>query len=130
MTTATTPTGLPNREADPNPDWRQGYGCSFWSARHGYRGDGAYGQYAIVLPEQDVALAITSEPSTCCPSSTVDHLLPAAGHAGRVGSRLPTPPLGPDGRAGVPAPSSSAPGPETGSWIRADDSHLPPAYAA
>jgi hypothetical protein len=33
-----------------------------WRCRHGaYRGDGAYGQYMIVLPEQDAVLAITSE---------------------------------------------------------------------
>lgn len=42
-------------------DWECGYGFSYWIARHGYRGDGAYGQYAIVLPEHDVVVAITSE---------------------------------------------------------------------
>ena len=42
-------------------DWACGYGYSFWGARHGYRGDGAFGQFAVVLPEQDVAVAITSE---------------------------------------------------------------------
>jgi CubicO group peptidase (beta-lactamase class C family) len=30
-----------------NPDWRQGYGFQFWMSRHGYRGDGAYGQYDL-----------------------------------------------------------------------------------
>ncbi|WP_328744476.1 beta-lactamase family protein [Streptomyces sp. NBC_00285] len=60
-------------------DWQQGYGFQFWMSRHGYRGDGAYGQFCVVLPEQDAVLAITSE--------TVDmqrvlelawvHLLPA-----------------------------------------------------
>jgi CubicO group peptidase (beta-lactamase class C family) len=43
------------------PDWGQGYGLQFWMSRHGYRGDGAYGQFCIVLPEQDAVLAITSE---------------------------------------------------------------------
>ena len=38
---------------EDNPDWRQGYGFQFWLARHGYRGDGAYGQFCVVLPEQD-----------------------------------------------------------------------------
>lgn len=42
-------------------DWAHGYGCSFWGASHGYRGDGAFGQFAVVLPEQDVVVAITSE---------------------------------------------------------------------
>lgn len=41
-------------------DWQQGYGYQFWRSRHGYRGDGAHGQYAIVLPEQDIAIAINS----------------------------------------------------------------------
>ncbi len=42
-------------------DWDQGYGYQFWRCRHGaYRGDGAFGQYCIVLPEQDAVIAITS----------------------------------------------------------------------
>ena len=44
----------------PN-DWAQGYGYQFWRCRHGaYRGDGAFGQYCIVMPEQDAVLAITA----------------------------------------------------------------------
>ena len=42
-------------------DWEQGYGYQFWMARHGYRGDGAFGQYCLVLPEQDAVVAITSQ---------------------------------------------------------------------
>ena len=46
---------------NPNPDWEQGYGYQFWRCRHNaFRGDGAFGQYCIVMPEQDVVLAITS----------------------------------------------------------------------
>ncbi len=44
----------------PASDWDQGYGFQFWQSRHGYRGDGAYGQYMLVLPEQDAVVAITS----------------------------------------------------------------------
>lgn len=45
----------------PTSDWDQGYGYQFWRARHrAYRGDGAFGQYCIVLPEQDAVVAITS----------------------------------------------------------------------
>ena len=45
----------------PESDWEQGYGYQFWRCRHeAYRGDGAFGQYCIVLPEQDAVLAITS----------------------------------------------------------------------
>lgn len=42
------------------PDWKVGYGYQFWKSRHGFRGDGASGQYAIVLPEQDIAIATTA----------------------------------------------------------------------
>lgn len=50
-----------DNSANIEPDWRQGYGFQFWMARHGYRGDGAYGQFCVVLPEHDVVLAITSQ---------------------------------------------------------------------
>ena len=44
-----------------NIDWQQGYGFQFWRCRHNaYRGDGAFGQYCIVMPDQDAVLAITS----------------------------------------------------------------------
>lgn len=43
-----------------NPDWQQGYGFQFWMARHGYRGDGAFGQFCLVLPEHDAVIAMTS----------------------------------------------------------------------
>jgi CubicO group peptidase (beta-lactamase class C family) len=47
--------------SSPTSDWDQGYGYQFWRARHNaYRGDGAYGQYCIVIPEQDAVVAITS----------------------------------------------------------------------
>jgi CubicO group peptidase (beta-lactamase class C family) len=45
---------------NPNSDWNQGYGFQFWRCRHNaYRGDGAFGQYCIVMPDQDAVLAIT-----------------------------------------------------------------------
>ena len=47
--------------SNPNSDWEQGYGFQFWRCRHGaYRGDGAFGQFCVVLPEQDAVIAITS----------------------------------------------------------------------
>jgi CubicO group peptidase (beta-lactamase class C family) len=47
--------------SNPASDWDQGYGYQFWRCRHGaYRGDGAFGQYCIVLPDQDAVIAITS----------------------------------------------------------------------
>jgi CubicO group peptidase (beta-lactamase class C family) len=45
----------------PGSDWEQGYGYQFWRTRHGfYRGDGAHGQFCIVMPQYDAVLAITS----------------------------------------------------------------------
>ncbi len=47
--------------SNPQSDWDQGYGYQFWRARHGaYRGDGAFGQFCVVIPEQDAVVAITS----------------------------------------------------------------------
>lgn len=34
-------------------EWRQGYGYQFWRCRHNaYRGDGAFGQFCVVVPER------------------------------------------------------------------------------
>jgi CubicO group peptidase (beta-lactamase class C family) len=64
---------------EENPDWSQGYGFQFWMARHGYRGDGAYGQFCVVLPEQQTVVAITG--ATIDMQAVLDglwtHLLPA-----------------------------------------------------
>ena len=47
--------------ADPASDWAAGYGFQFWRCQPAgvYRGDGAFGQYCVVMPEQDAVLAIT-----------------------------------------------------------------------
>jgi CubicO group peptidase (beta-lactamase class C family) len=45
----------------PTSDWDQGYGYQFWRSRHNtYRGDGAFGQYCMIMPEYDAVVAITS----------------------------------------------------------------------
>nr|WP_246328421.1 serine hydrolase [Curtobacterium pusillum] len=64
---------------EANPDWRQGYGFQFWMARHGFRGDGAYGQFCVVLPEQDLVLALTgqSPDMQAVLDAAWQHLLPA-----------------------------------------------------
>lgn len=66
--------------ADPNNDWNQGYGFQFWRCRHGlYRGDGAFGQYCIVMPQQNAALAMTSGTHDMGAIMNIawEHLLPA-----------------------------------------------------
>ena len=43
-------------------DWHQGYCYQFWRCRHNaFRGDGASGQFAIVMPDQDAVVSITCE---------------------------------------------------------------------
>jgi CubicO group peptidase (beta-lactamase class C family) len=67
-----------------NPDWSQGYGFQFWMSRHGYRGDGAFGQFCLVLPEHDVVVATTAltEDMQAVLDACWTHLLPGLG--GRV----------------------------------------------
>ncbi len=73
---------LPASPGRPNAqnDWLQGYGYQFWRSQHNaYRGDGAFGQFTVVLPEQDAVLALTAESSDM--QGVLDlvwtHLLPA-----------------------------------------------------
>ena len=64
-----------------NVDWSQGYGYGFWMSRHGYRGDGAFGQFCVVLPEQDAVVAITggTEEMQAVLDHVWEHLLPGLG---------------------------------------------------
>ena len=49
----------PPKEVD---DWSQGYGYQFWRCTHdAVRGDGAFGQFCILMPDKDVVVAITGE---------------------------------------------------------------------
>jgi CubicO group peptidase (beta-lactamase class C family) len=42
-------------------DWDQGYCYQFWRCTHGfYRGDGAFGQYCIVMPQYDAVMVMTA----------------------------------------------------------------------
>lgn len=46
---------------DPvSPDWEYGYGYQLWHSREGYRLDGAFGQFALVLPDRELVVGITS----------------------------------------------------------------------
>lgn len=45
----------------PESDWNQGYGYQFWRCRNNaYRGDGAFGQFCLVMPEQDAVVAVNA----------------------------------------------------------------------
>lgn len=46
---------------NPDSDWEQGYGYFFQQSRHDtYRVGGAFGQFCIIMPNQDAVLAITA----------------------------------------------------------------------
>jgi CubicO group peptidase (beta-lactamase class C family) len=68
--------------SNPASDWDQGYGFQFWRCRHNaYRGDGAFGQYCVVVPDQAVVVAITSGVKDMQAVLNIlwDKLLPACG---------------------------------------------------
>jgi CubicO group peptidase (beta-lactamase class C family) len=73
---------LPDKPTRPNDqnDWLQGYCYQFWRCRHNaFRGDGAFGQFMVVMPEQDAVVAITAETSDMQGELDLvwEHLLPA-----------------------------------------------------
>ena len=62
------------------PDWVEGYGYQFWRCQHNaYRADGAGGQFIVVMPDQDVVVAITADTGNMQGELNAiwDHLLPA-----------------------------------------------------
>lgn len=68
--------------SDPTRDWDQGYGFQFWRCRHNaYRGDGAFGQFCLVMPDQNAVLAITANARDMQGQLNIvwDKLLPAFG---------------------------------------------------
>lgn len=130
---ASAPFGPRYREPSANADSVLGYGYSFWRSRHGYRADGAFGQFGLVLPEQDAAVAITAEvgPNQEVLDAFWATAFPAIGRPGsaeadaRLVERLRQLALP------VPLAGGSRPGPETATFRRSSvrgDTALPPAY--
>jgi CubicO group peptidase (beta-lactamase class C family) len=127
---ATRAFGPVNEDPNADEDWRRGYGYSFWMQRFGYRGDGAYGQFLVVLPEHDTVVAITAEQWRM--QSTLDglwaHLVPALGTGGsdgadhRLAERLAA--------LEIPALAGDALGPEHAEFTRSDASDLAADYTA
>jgi CubicO group peptidase (beta-lactamase class C family) len=80
-----------------DPEWRYGYGYQLWMSREGFRLDGAFGQYALVFPERELVIAITSaQASGSQPllDAAFDHLVgdgpkPGPGTVERTVRRLP-----------------------------------------
>lgn len=47
-----------NSHHDPaSPDFSNGYGFQVWRSTRGFRADGAYGQFCLVLPEHELTIA-------------------------------------------------------------------------
>jgi CubicO group peptidase (beta-lactamase class C family) len=76
---------VPNEEeshAKIGIDWQQGYCFQFWRCTHNaFRGDGAGGQLCVVIPDQDMVVAITAQTGDFQREMNAiwDHLLPACG---------------------------------------------------
>ena len=93
-------------------DWQQGYGYQFWRCRHGaYRGDGAFGQFCVILPDQDAVVAITAgSPNMQAVLNLIwTHLLPAmpvsgGGPAPRAEDAVGTRGIGPHAEQPGPLP--------------------------
>ncbi len=70
---------------NPSPDWQQGYGFQFWRCQPEgvVRGDGAFGQYAIIMQKQDAVLVFNSAEIDMQPALSViwEKLLPAMADA-------------------------------------------------
>ena len=60
-------------------DSKLGYGFQFWKSTHGYRADGAFGQFCLVLPEYDAVIAMTGQSTETQPilDAVWSELLPA-----------------------------------------------------
>jgi CubicO group peptidase (beta-lactamase class C family) len=73
-------------EAD-GADFLCGYGYQFWISRHGFHGNGAFGQHCVVVPSHDLVVAVTSAQQEVQHAQDVldaiwECLLPGIGHPG------------------------------------------------
>jgi hypothetical protein len=118
---ATASSALADTTHHPDPvDWTVGYGHQMWRSRHGFRADGAYGQFALVLPEHDLVVAVTSCTETTHEvlDAVWDELLPHL-----ADGPLPADPPeharlveALDAAAATPGASTVAPPPAPGPW--------------
>lgn len=110
---------------DPTPEWSLGYGYQCWMSREGFRLDGAFGQFSLVIPERELVIAITSAQSFTQELLDLvwDQLIP----------ELPSEPI-PAGYDALPVPNDAevgsewaADGPATlGTWpTREEQQNLP-----
>ncbi|MCL1795129.1 MAG: beta-lactamase family protein [Oscillospiraceae bacterium] len=79
---------IDNSGEGDNKDWHQGYGYQFWRCQPDgvYRGDGAFGQFCVVMPNENAVIAITSNADMQKTLDMIwDILLPALRESGGQG---------------------------------------------
>lgn len=88
---------------DPSQEWNLGYGYQCWMSREGFRLDGAFGQFSLVIPERELVIAITSAQSLTQELLDLvwDQLIP----------ELPSDPI-PAGNDALPVPADAQVGTE------------------
>jgi CubicO group peptidase (beta-lactamase class C family) len=74
-------------EGADGADFLFGYGYQFWIARHGFHGNGAFGQHCVVVPSHDLVVVLTSAQQEVQQAQDVldaiwECLLPGIGHPG------------------------------------------------
>lgn len=121
----TVATGAHDAGAEPDPtapDWARGYGYGVWASRHGFRMDGAYGQFTLVVPETGVVVAYQG--ATTDTQRTLDalwRLVEVAGDRDAAGMPVPRTRDSWDARDRlVPAGGSDATGPDSTGWSLTD----------
>ncbi len=83
------PDDPPEGPAGPN-DWARGYGYQVWSSRHGFRADGAFGQFAIAVPERGLAIGYRGANRSA--QTTLDAVWALVERAGADAAPLPPDP--------------------------------------
>jgi len=80
-------TSSPDDPSGDRGDWARGYGYQVWRSRHGFRADGAYGQFGVAVPER--GLAIGYRGATRDTQTTLDALWAFVERTGADATPLP-----------------------------------------
>jgi CubicO group peptidase (beta-lactamase class C family) len=75
---------LPDEDGSADADFLCGYGYQFWMSRHGYHGNGAFGQKCVVVPSHDLVVAMTCATEQALLDAVWDCLLPGLHHVDSV----------------------------------------------
>ncbi len=95
-------------------DWSLGYGYQLWRSQHGWRGDGAFGQLCLVIPEHDLVVAALAQSDEMQPElDAVWNLLLPGVHAAPLAEAGGADQLA--ARLALPAASSTV-SPTDGEW--------------